>query len=131
MDEKDLEIMLEGFSGIDRDTVKSYLQQIDINSITDPTTRQTIAPVIRRVYTLIFSPDCQFYRFKDNNILQGEIFSLVNVQSITKQLVEFNEYFLPIATTYLPHVDTQAEMTSLFCNNYMHGLLKEFYNKNN
>ena len=126
MDEQEMEIMLQGIGGIHRDILKVLYMRVDRSTIHDPITYQTILPVLRMIYSKIFL-DNRFHRFEDDKNLRVAIFEQINVQEVTDELKTFNSAFLPIAEHFLPHLDWQAEMTALFCDNYVHGQLKRYY----
>jgi len=126
MDERKIVIMLQGLHGFDRDAVKVLYLRVDCSTINDPITDQTILPVLRMIYSKIFL-DRKFFRFEDDKKLQVNIFERINVQQLTEELKIFNTAFLPVAEEYLTHLDVQAEMTALFCDNYVHRALANYY----
>jgi len=55
---------------------------------------------------------------------------MINVENITKEFITYSSQFITIAHNYLSNLDSQAELTLLFCNNYVWGLVNILHQGN-
>jgi hypothetical protein len=116
--------LLYGLNGINYDTIKSYMEGINYDRIKRDETIQCIAPSIRHILCKILETENQFNIFKREPNTQIEVMSMVNVNDIIDGLDSLYSELLPISERYLPNIDNQAELTVLFCNNYVYTLMK-------
>jgi len=123
--------LLEGLTGKTRDIVIKHFKEVDFFSLEkneDSTNVETsILPVIRRIISEIVpdNPKVQNSLIQSHirGITEDDILPLVNVKEITELLAEYVRVFIPYAIKYLPDLDAEAEMTLLFCNNYVMKLI--------
>lgn len=80
-----------------------------------------LAAVIVRIVKIIL--DKKYVKFIEED-KQQYLIMIVNVDNITNKLIDYYENFLPVAYPYLKNVDAQAELISLFCDNYVLGLVE-------
>jgi hypothetical protein len=123
--------LLRGLDGINYDTIKSYMKSVDYNRMKRDETIQCIAPSIRRILCKILETENQFNIFQREPNIQIEVMSMFNVNDIIDGLDTIYSELLPITEKYLPNIDSQAELTMLFCDNYVHTLIKKSQIKNN
>jgi hypothetical protein len=116
--------LLYGLNGINYDTIKAYMESIDYDRIKRDETIQCIAPSIRQILCKILETENQFNIFKREPNTQIEVMSMVKVNEIIDGLDTLYSELLPLSEKYLPNIDNQAELTVLFCNNYVHTLIK-------
>jgi hypothetical protein len=116
--------LLYGLNGINYDTIKSYMEGINYDRIKRDETIQCIAPSIRHILCKILETENQFNIFERELNTQIEVMYMVNVNDIIDGLDSLYSELLPISERYLPNIDNQAELTVLFCNNYVHTLIK-------
>lgn len=117
--------LLDDLSGINYETIKSYMENVDYDRIKRDETIQCIAPSIRRILCKILETENQFYVFKKEQKTQIKVMSMFNVNDIIDGLDTLYSELLPISEKYLPNIDNQAELTALFCDNYVHTLIKK------
>lgn len=125
--------MLEELTDKTRDIVIKHFNEVDFFSLEkneDSTDVETcILPVIRRIISEIVPDNLKV----QNSIIQGhirgitedDVLPLVDVKEIIELLAEYIRVFIPYAEKYLPDLDAQAEMTLLFCNNYVMKLINK------
>jgi hypothetical protein len=125
--------LLEGLTGNTREIVIKHFNEIDFNSLPDIDIEDSIGvdtlicPIIRRIILLI-QPDNKLVQdsiIKDHvrGITEDDVLSLVDVKEITELLIEYARVFIPYAEKYFPDLDAQAEMSILFCSNYVMKLI--------
>jgi hypothetical protein len=121
---------LEGLMGNTREIVIKHFKEIDFESIPeteDSIVSTLICPVIRRIISEIVTDNLKIQNgiIKDcvRGITEDDILPLVDVKEITELLIEYVHVFIPYAEKYLPNLDTQAEMSLLFCSNYVMKLI--------
>jgi len=118
--------MLEGLTGNTREIVIKHFNEINFESLPDGID-EIITPVIRHIISEI-QPDNlkvqdSIIKDHDRGITEDDILPLVDVKEITELLIEYVRVFIPYAEKYLPDLDAQAEMSVLFCNNYVMKLI--------
>lgn len=113
-------IMLEGLEGEIREMMLSMFEKVDFSNINDVITEQTMLPVLRHMVAIVEmkTPEDIEWRKK--------LWNMIDVPEVQKELQTFNEEFMLIAEEYLPHLDAQAEMTVLFCTNYITGMVNKY-----
>jgi len=121
--------LLYGLNGINYDTIKSYMENIDYDRIKRDETIQFIAPSIRHIICRILETENQINIFKREPNTQIEVMGMVNVNDIIDGLDTLYLDLLSVSEKYLPNIDNQAELTSLFCNNYVYTLIKRAKDK--
>jgi hypothetical protein len=121
---------LEGLMGNTREIVIKHFKEIDFESIPeteDSIVSTLICPVIRRIISEIVTDNLKIQNgiIKDcvRGITEDDILPLVDVKEITELLIEYVHVFIPYAEKYLPNLDAQAEMSLLFCSNYVMKLI--------
>jgi len=96
-------------------TYKNDVEYCDIN---DDVVLQCLAPIICCIVRKLVKRDNPF--INDNFDL---LIRMINVEKITNKFVKYSSEFIPIAEVFLSNLDAQAELTLLFCNNYVWGLV--------
>ena len=81
---------------------------------------QCLGPVIFRIVRQIMSKESRQFVKRNLNLM----ILMIDVEKITKDLIDYCDNFLPIADKYLKYVDVQAEMISIFATNYVYGLIE-------
>lgn len=123
--------LLEGLTGKTREIVEMHFNEVNVDSLPqydDELLVETlIFPVIRRIIAVI-SSDNEFVQnslIADHvrGITEDDVLSLIDVKEITELLIDYAHVFIPYAEKYLPDLDAQAEMSLLFCNNYVMKLI--------
>ena len=117
--------LLFGLSGLNYDTVKSYMQSIDYDRPKNEIVIQCIAPVVRRTLCRILETEHQMYRLKSNPEMVDKVMAEFNVNEISDELDVIYSELVPVMEKYLSLIDVQAEITVLFCDNYVHYLMKK------
>jgi len=118
--------LLYGLSPINYNIVKLHQENIDYNRIKKDETIQCIAPSIRHILCKILDTENQFHIFKREPDAQISVMNMFNVNDIIDGLDTLYSELLPISEKYLPNIDNQAELTALFCSNYVHVLVKRW-----
>lgn len=77
---------------------------------------------LARIVSIVLKGDNPFVKEHTDTILK-----LIDVDNITKDLIIFCVDFIPISNNYLKHLDVQVEMLSLFCRNYVFGLVDRIH----
>jgi len=88
-----------------------------------------IFPVIRRIYNLVVCDKNRFYVYKEDENLNDKIFKLINVEDIFNKLYITQIGLFNKVLEYYEFIDVQAEMTSLFCDNYSGYIINKYYRK--
>lgn len=121
--------LLCGLNDINYDTIKSYMESVDYDRIKRDETIQCITPSIRHILCEILDTENQLNIFKREPNTQISVMGMFNVNEIIDGLDILYSELLPIHEKYLPNVDNQAELTTLFCNNYIHTLIRQVKNQ--
>ena len=98
----------------EKEIITNFFNKIEYNG-DDNLIIQCLGPIIFRIVTHIM-------RKKYDNIKL--LLLMIDIDKITKEIIDYCDNFLPIADKYLKNVDSQAEMAALFANNYVYGLIK-------
>lgn len=117
--------LLYGFNGINYDIIKSYMESVDYDKIKMDETVQCVAPAIRRILTMILETENQKYIFKKEPNTQIEVMGMFDANEIAEGLDKLYSELLPVFGKYLPNIDSQAELTLLFCDNYVYKLIEK------
>jgi Mg/Co/Ni transporter MgtE len=104
------------------------MESVDYDRIKRNETIQCIAPSIRHILCKILDTENQINIFKREPNTQIEVMGMFNVNEIIDGLDTLYSELLPISEQYLPNIDNQAELTALFCSNYIHTLIKKVKN---
>lgn len=126
----DHEPVLHGLQGKSYDIAKALIAQIDYASLKNDITVQCIAPIIRCIVTKILpskdtpgKPQLPFFRREEER--QQKCIEVIDVAEIAERLDEIYTHFLPIAEIHFPKADMQAELSLIFCNDYVYGLIEK------
>jgi transcription termination factor NusB len=114
------EFILGYFKLEERIIISKYLYQIKYDGENEEVL-QCLAPVVVRIVKIIIDK-------KYENKLEDKepyLIMMVDVNKITTKLIDYCEKFLPVAYPYLKNVDAQAELISLFCTDYVFGLIEK------
>ena len=137
--------LLEGLTNT-REIVEKHFNEVEINSLPyykndDELLVETmIFPVIRRIVHNIINSDSEHgdctiiydYEIKEDNwrgLTRERVLAEIKVDEITKLLVDYAHTFIPYSEKYLPDLDWQAELTVLFCKNYVFKLIERVQKK--
>ena len=143
LNEEDVELKLEGLSGLTYDKCKQFYNEIDLDLIINGDTKQVIFPVIRYITSkVIFSgtPEAK----NENNkrpvnycitdeycgVTSSKVLNLINTNDIVKTLETAMTEFFPISNKYFTSIDAQAELTVLFCDDYIMSLVNKIVQSN-
>jgi hypothetical protein len=136
--------MLEGLTPEHSEIVKSFFNKVDVNKLEDNEDAETIIwPVLRHILVQIIDAknvkrpesylmnDCltnpeYFHR----GVTVEKLLNEINVDEISEHLLKYCK-FLPLVEDYLPNIDAHAEMTLLFCRNYLMKILDKVLNDAN
>jgi len=102
----------------------TYKNDVDIDN-TEDVALQCIAPIVTCVVREIVKRDNPFIDEYFNLLIR-----MINVENITKEFITYSSQFITIAHNYLSNLDSQAELTLLFCNNYVWGLVNILHQGN-
>jgi len=142
LNEENVEIRLEGLSGLTYDKCKQFYNEIDLDLINNVDTKELIFPVIRYITSkVIFSgtPEAKqenskrpVYCIVDEfrGITSDKVLNLINTSDIVKKLEIIMVEFFPQSNKYLPSLDAQAELTVLFCDDYIMSLVNKIVESN-
>lgn len=114
--------------GLDIETanlIQKYTKQINSSLITNERTEHTIIPIIRYIITHIVIPEEQGFFLHNNKNLVNTFLEEISVDDIVIKLNKMNDEFLPISKSYLKNIDIEAELSVLFCNDYIQGLINK------
>ena len=95
------------------------------NIIKSDRTITVILPVVRRIYGLIIEKKFRFLETPSN---AEKVLKFVDVEEIYNELDSFSYSFSPIAETFLESIDSEANMTVLFCENYIFRIMEKVKN---
>lgn len=116
--------ILEYFEPDDRGTISKYMDQIKYEGDNEEII-QCLCPVVVRIINLILTK-------RYSNLLDADkyqyLIMLVDVKHITNRFIDYCENFLPVAKSYFLNLDYQAELVSLFCDDYLFGLIERLKN---
>lgn len=114
------------FAYDDIDAVRGLLEEIKLDDLKSEQAKQFMPPAIRRIYTQIqFNEGKVINVLKKNRALTEKVLAKINVQDITEQLEVYIAEYMPNAPKYLPNLDTEVELLTLFCENYIYGLIRK------
>lgn len=116
--------ILEYFEPDDRGTISKYMNQIKYDGNSEEVI-QCLCPVVIHILKLILTK--KYVNLLDADKYQYLIMS-VDVKHITNRFIDYCENFLPLAKPYFLNLDYQAELVSLFCNDYLFGLIERLKN---
>lgn len=86
-----------------------------------------IFPVIRRIYHLVVSDKNRYYLYEEDKNLDDKIFKFINVDDILNKLQIVHVTVFNTVSKYYKFIDTQAEMTALFCQDYSGYIINKYY----
>ena len=119
--------LLHGLDAGVAEVVEKHLNEISTDFISEQTPEiateldTLLPPIIRHIVFSIFA------REKMEGVIKGietqDLLDLVDVKEISELFLAYLKYFLPSGEKYLPHLDSQAHLTLLFCDNYVYGLI--------
>jgi len=125
---KEYEIFLDGIITINPDEEKYlryYLDKITYkNNVSLDNTNDTVLQCIATIVCHIVRKICK----KDNpfiNDYYDTIINMIDVDKITKDFISFSIEVIPVVEKYIKYADSQAEMTLIFANNYLYGLMNK------
>lgn len=120
------EFILEYFNSEERIIISKYLNEIKYDGKNEEVI-QCLTPVVVRIVKSILEK--KYTRYLDDK--ECYLIKMVDVDKITIKLIDYCENFLPIAYPHLTNIDSQAELISLFCDNYIFGLIAKLKNCDN
>lgn len=134
--------MLDGLTPEQYSVVKGYLNNINPNDLKDnEIAEQIICPVIRHIVINIMQHGRPYDEisliheyivnpfYKEYNITVEKLLNNIDINELSKMLYEYCEYFIPVGVKYFPDLDGQAELTILFCTNYLMRILNKTINE--
>ena len=122
----DVSGILAGLSGADLFIVKTHLLQINSSYFEggDVSFGVKIGVLIRRVVRTIISEEKNFCGLGKNKDRAIRVLVMVDVDELSKFVVETNREFLPIFEKAFPNIDAEAEMYRIMSEDYVFGLVK-------
>jgi hypothetical protein len=125
--------LLEGLTPEHKEIVAKYYNQVKLEKLHDNEITETmIYPIIR--YTLRQVLDAENVKIPASYLLQDclinpeyahkgitkeKVLNEIDVDEIAELLFDYTNKFVPIAIEYLPDLDAEAEMSIMFCKNYL------------
>jgi hypothetical protein len=107
----------KGESSVIEDTIKEYVSRINYQgSNTNKSKLDTIVSYI--VSRLLDKSDL------NPRVRNLDLLSLIDIDDITLRYIDFYEKIIPLLNKYLDSLDNEAEMTLLFCRNYVLEIVK-------
>jgi len=137
--------MLEGCSGEQREILVSAFNEladiiIEKNLPTGHVSDVTnyLFPIARQIFSILekskdkeYSGDYSYiFSLNKNKNLIPIVKKKINLKEVVENFVEYHKVFLPICEKYLSNIDSQAEMISIFCYNYVMGKTEEVLKQN-
>ena len=104
----------------------TYKNDVEYSDNNDDVVFQCLAPIICCIVRKIVKRDNPF--INDNFDL---LIRMIDVEKITNEFVKYSSEFISISENFLSNLDAQAELTLLFCNNYVWGLVNRIVNNKN
>jgi hypothetical protein len=121
---------LDGLIPEHADIVRNYALQVDIDKFNNNESAiQIFIPVIKHIVRQIVDtknlpyPEINFTNYSDRGVTTDKLLNEININELTDSLYEYCQYFIPNAENYLPNIDAHAEMSLLFCRNYLMKIL--------
>ena len=113
---------LEQFDIDEREIVVKYLDKIEYDEDDyyedDKYINSAIYPVITCIIKKILHNEMSFVKDNKNILLM-----MVDVKKIVKDFIKIQEILLKSVLKCFPNLDMYAEISLLFCNNYVYGLI--------
>lgn len=85
------------------------------------------SPSVRRIYSMCraVSEDGLFYnQLKDDKWLQDKLVNMIDVEKLLEKMNKYTIGIMMHAPAFLEHIDSEAELVCLFCNNEVIGMYK-------
>lgn len=130
--------MLDGLTPEQYKVIKDYLTQINLNDLEDnEIAEQLICPVIRHIVINIMDhgrehSDISIIHdyitkpfYKEYNVTVERLLAEIDLNDLSRRLLIYCREFIPLGEKYLFYLDGQAELTVLFCRNYLMRLLNK------
>jgi hypothetical protein len=106
--------------------VINCLKKINYNLPKNESTKQGIAPVVSYILRKLLNPEETFQIFIKNPESRKQAIDSLNIIDIINELDHIYFELLPISLKYFQYSDMQAELTLLYCNNYIHHIINKF-----
>ena len=116
---------LEGLTAEEKVTIISWFDQINFDEMINKRAREVVTAVLRQIYCIIARERNQ------NCLIQGSpekypvdiMLAMVNIAEVADTYDDYCEHFEPEAVLWLTCIDGGAELTVLFCENYVMSLI--------
>ena len=114
--------LLHGLDGKTSVVVEKYLNEIDSDFMKHKPHLEkefgTVFPaVVRHIIRTIFQ------REEIEGVIKGistnELLDAVDIKEVSDMYLIYIENFIPYGRKYLPHIDSDAHLTLMFCDNYV------------
>jgi hypothetical protein len=122
---------LVGLNDLNYKIISDLYKKLELSGNESDETLQCISPVIRYIVLLIAGDKQSILFCLRDKLKAEEILKKVNVSEILESLELLFKEYLPILKKQLPFIDSQVEIVSLFCKNYVYGLIKKQREINN
>lgn len=116
---------LEGLTNEEKEIIISWFNQINFDNIHNKRAKEVITAILRHIYCLIARERNQISLIKDmpEKFPVDKMLAMVDIKEVVYAYDNYCEYFEPEAARWLTSLDSGAELTVLFCENYVMSLI--------
>jgi hypothetical protein len=116
---------LEGLTIEEKEIISSWFNQIDFDDMLNERAKEVITAVLRHIYHLIAREKGQncLIREYPKKYPVDEMLAMVDVKEVADTYDNYCEHFEPEGEKWLTSLDSGAELTVLFCENYVMSLI--------
>jgi len=101
--------------------LRKKLDGLDTSLITDKKLLKLIVPMMRQIYIIIMtiraSDETQDFR--------DELLDIVSLNDVIAGVTHLHDVIFPLMAKSFKYIDIDSELSILFCENYVSGIVKE------
>jgi len=100
--------------------LRKKLDGLDTSTITDKKLLKLIVPIMRQIYIIIMTIRAS----DEDQDFRDELLDAVNLNEVITKVTYLNSEIFPLMSTQFKYIDIESELTILFCEDYVSGLVK-------
>ncbi len=118
--------ILSDLTDKEKSVVKKHVLQIDYDAITNPKSMFVIAPAVRRILVFVLNVNTKINGVSVSDDIKNKIINNFSINDVIEKLDNFYCYAFPRLEKTFTNIDIELSMLSVFCEDYVYGLVKQF-----